>query len=77
MAPKTNGAVLMKLSNLNNPIATGDILGVSLPTLARWRGQGIGPAFIKIGHKVGYLDTDIEAWLESQRRTFTRQGGAA
>ena len=51
-------------------------IGIAVPTLNRWRGQGIGPAHIKMHHRVAYLQSDVNSWLESQRRTFTREGGA-
>ncbi len=42
-------------------------------TMARWRSQGVGPKFIKIGRRVCYRDSDLEAWLDRQTRTSTAQ----
>ena len=36
-------------------------------TLAHWRCQGVGPAFIKIGAKVAYRGADLNAWLNRRR----------
>lgn len=36
-------------------------------TLARWRHEGRGPAFIKSGSRVLYRGSDVLAWLESRR----------
>ena len=35
-------------------------------TLAHWRSQGRGPAFIKIGGRVAYRGADLNAWLDQQ-----------
>ncbi len=47
---------------------------------ARWlekaRCRGDGPAFIKIGKKVAYRLSAIEAWLDSQTRLSTSDTGA-
>lgn len=34
----------------------------NVSTLAYWRGQGIGPAWAKIGRRVVYRRADIEAF---------------
>jgi len=38
---------------------------VSIPTLARWAGEGRGPRFRRAGGRVLYLRADVTAWLES------------
>ena len=35
-------------------------------TMAHWRCEGRGPAFIKIGSKVAYRGADLNAWLDAQ-----------
>jgi hypothetical protein len=37
-------------------------------TLAAWRNQGRGPAYVKIGRRVFYRRADIASWLAGQRR---------
>lgn len=32
-------------------------------TLAHWRSEGRGPAYIKIGSRVAYRGTDLNRWL--------------
>ena len=32
-------------------------------TLAHWRSEGRGPAFIKLGHKVAYSGKALNDWL--------------
>jgi predicted site-specific integrase-resolvase len=44
-------------------------LKVSLRTLERWRQQGTGPAFIRVGRFPRYRRSDVNAWLDQQRRT--------
>ena len=35
-------------------------------TLASWRSEGQGPAFIKLGGRVAYSGRDLNAWIESR-----------
>ena len=35
-------------------------------TMAHWRSQGRGPAYIKLGHRVGYRGADLNAWIAAQ-----------
>ena len=37
-------------------------------TMARWRRQGVGPRFVKIGRKVGYTDEALETYIEQNTR---------
>jgi hypothetical protein len=39
---------------------------VSLGTVRRWRGLGIGPRYRKIGNLVRYSISDLEEWLASR-----------
>ena len=43
-------------------------LGVAEQTLARWRCEGHGPPYVKLGKKVYYRAGDLRAWIEGQRR---------
>ncbi len=43
--------------------------GLSVPTLARMRGEGSGPEFVQISTKaLGYRVADLDAWLASRPR---------
>ena len=42
-----------------------EVLGVSTRTLARWHALRVGPARCKVGRKVIYRPTAIEAWLQA------------
>lgn len=39
----------------------------AVQTLARWRHEGRGPAFVKSGSRVLYKSADVLAWLEARR----------
>ncbi len=36
-------------------------------TLAHWRSEGWGPAYVKIGSRVAYAGRDLNAWLDERR----------
>ncbi len=54
-----------------------EFLRVSSASLERWRTNGGGPPFIKVGHRVCYDRADLEAWLRAQRREHTGGDEAA
>jgi hypothetical protein len=45
-------------------------------TLQKWRLQGNGPEFLKLGHAVRYDPADLEQYLESARRRSTSDPGS-
>lgn len=51
------------------------LLCVSPATLRKWRWEGKGPKFIKVGRKVAYRDSDIAAFIDSQVRQSTSDPG--
>ncbi len=60
---------------MSDQLLTTDLLAAELGmhpmTLARWRCDGEGPAFVKIGSAVRYRRSDVDAWLDAQTRTST------
>lgn len=40
--------------------------GTSVDVLANWRSQGKGPAYVKLGRKVMYRESDVLAWERAQ-----------
>ncbi|WP_380054111.1 MerR family transcriptional regulator [Falsihalocynthiibacter sp. SS001] len=42
------------------------VLG-STEKLAQWRHRNTGPAFIRIGRRIGYHGIDLNAYLDAQR----------
>ena len=58
------------------PAQAGRAIRVSIKTLANWRVRGCGPAFVKIGHRVGYRPQDLERFIEQNVRRSTSEGKA-
>jgi predicted DNA-binding transcriptional regulator AlpA len=53
--------------------AAAERIGLKQKTFENWRCQGAGPPFYKIGARVVYDDAEVDAWLESRRRTSTAE----
>lgn len=47
-------------------IRVGEVLGVDVKTLERWRREGSGPAFVRAGRQIRYRTEDIEEWLAAR-----------
>jgi excisionase family DNA binding protein len=52
-----------------------NMLCLSEMTLRKWRWEGKGPRFIKLGRKVAYRQEDLYDWIESQSRMSTSDTG--
>jgi predicted DNA-binding transcriptional regulator AlpA len=73
-APKKRGVQTVKPAKETAPCAVLRVqdaalhVGLSVSTLNKMRGDGRGPRFIKLTHKVvGYAVDDLDAWLMSRR----------
>jgi predicted DNA-binding transcriptional regulator AlpA len=56
------------------PNETAEILRTgSSRTLERWRTTGSGPAYVKIGRRVGYRQSAINRFLQQQTRQHTAE----
>jgi excisionase family DNA binding protein len=64
-------------SHLVNQKQAAQFLGLSPRTLESWRLTGNGPAYIKVGRRVRYRRSDLEAWLDARRRTSTSDPGSS
>jgi predicted DNA-binding transcriptional regulator AlpA len=51
-------------------------LGLSPRTLERFRSEGRGPTFLKLGRRVLYTRADLVRWAEAQRRSSTADARA-
>lgn len=52
-----------------------EMLGVSRSTLYGWAVAGYGPPPIKVGRQVRYKASDVDAWLEQQKRSSANNVG--
>jgi excisionase family DNA binding protein len=52
------------LAPLLTPQQVSEYLHVPLGTLANWRYQGRGPAFVRFGRHVRYRAADVTAWID-------------
>jgi predicted DNA-binding transcriptional regulator AlpA len=58
------------------PEAAALYLGVTPAMLKRWRLEGGGPRFLRLGHRsVAYLRGECDAWLASRLRSSTSDPG--
>lgn len=56
---------------LLNEHEVAEILNVSAPTLRKWRWEGKGPQFVKIGHRVAYKSNEIDQYIENNVHRHT------
>jgi hypothetical protein len=45
--------------------------GMATQTHAKWRGEGVGPEFVKLGRRVFYTAGALRSWIKSQTRHNT------
>jgi predicted DNA-binding transcriptional regulator AlpA len=46
-----------------------ELLGIGLPTIARWRAEGKATRFIVLGvRRLAYRPSDVKAWLAERER---------
>ena len=43
-------------------------LGLKVATLRAWRHQGRGPAYVRLGRAIRYLPSDLDDFLQANRR---------
>lgn len=43
-------------------------IGIARQTLARWRHEGYGPPYVKLGRRVFYRSGDIKNWVAERSR---------
>ncbi|MBE2190722.1 MAG: helix-turn-helix domain-containing protein [Alphaproteobacteria bacterium] len=62
-------------NNLYLPQQVSEMLCISVATLRKWRWEGKGPCFVKIGRKVAYRPSDITEYVHGQIRKSTSDLG--
>lgn len=45
---------------------TSRVLHISQRTLQKWRSEGRGPRWLRVGRRIWYRPADIEEWLDEQ-----------
>jgi excisionase family DNA binding protein len=58
----------MDRTSLPGPAEVSRYLGVPEGTLAKWRSQGSGPPFCKVGKHIRYHWVDVDKWLARTRK---------
>jgi predicted DNA-binding transcriptional regulator AlpA len=58
-------------SPLLTPTEVSEETGVALATLNTWRTRGGGPRYVKLGRRVAYKRTDLDAWIDANTRVHT------
>ena len=56
-------------------IGAAEMIGISHKTMEKWRWQGGGPPYIKMGGGVRYDPSDLEEWVRTRRRRHTSDPG--
>lgn len=57
---------------------TANLLNISSSTLAKMRLTGQSPRYVKLGRRVAYRPSDVEAWVEAQSfKSTSEYGGKA
>ena len=62
----TSTTSAQELDALLTPAEVSHYLGVPVGTLANWRYQSRGPAFLRVGRHVRYRTEDLAAWVQAQ-----------
>ena len=63
------------MATLVGEMAAAEILCLSVRTLRKWRWDGNGPGFIKLGKAVRYSTDDLRAFVEAGKRRSTSDSG--
>ena len=59
------------MERLVAPVDLAEQLAVTVGQLAQMRYLGTGPECVKVGTRVRYAPSDVQAWLTAQRRART------
>ena len=71
VAPVTHQKTLLTVNQ------AAEFLQVSFWTLLQWRKRAKGPPYIRVGHFIRYVESDLMDWLQSNRVSPTLQRGRA
>jgi hypothetical protein len=63
----------MNFQGLLKASVLSEQLCVTEGTLAKWRLDGRGPCFVRVGRRIAYDPADVAAWLDARRVTSTSE----
>jgi hypothetical protein len=63
LAPMVSDVPAAGYDELLTPDQTSAKVKIAKQTLARWRVEGRGPRFLRLGNRIFYRPGDLEAWL--------------
>ena len=63
----------MSQESLLSPKQAAIYLNLAVSSLAKWRVEGIGPRYTKLGSAVRYRRTDLDDWVGSRVQSSTSQ----
>jgi excisionase family DNA binding protein len=55
----------------------GEMLGIPVKTVYRWRHRGEGPPPIRVGRFLRYDPADVSRWLDQRKAASVNRYGAA
>ena len=61
------------MNNLLDSADAAAIIGVTTGALAKWRCEGEGPPYLKIGRMVRYRGDALESWIASYGVNIARE----
>lgn len=68
MARKAQSPDIVRMDELLTAQEVGEVLGLSIGTLANWRSLDMGPGFVKVGGRVRYRVSSVNDWVAKQER---------
>ena len=74
MVMETTDTTLSGLEPLLSITQLAEYLDVPVTTIYDWRTDGKGPCAIKVGGRVRFAISDVQAWLLRQRETEPGHG---
>ncbi len=77
LAPMPDDVPAGGYDELLTPDQTSARVKIAKQTLARWRVEGRGPRFVRLGNRIFYRPGDIEAWLATCVFSSTSEAGRA
>lgn len=72
-SPEAPAPPLTRREPLLDSASAAERMGIARQTLAIWRTKGYGPNFFRMGRKIVFDPSEIDAFIQSRRRTRTSE----